>query len=70
MRGLLLYNVKAGKGKVAKRLDRIVAEFTKEGIEIQPKLIDFVDNPFDGNEAVLIITAGIYLKVIDLLSSL
>lgn len=59
MKGLILYNVKAGKGKVAKRLDRIVAEFTKEGIEMQPKLIDFVDNPFNGCEDVeLVVICG------------
>ena len=59
MKGLILYNVKAGKGKVAKRLDRIVAEFTKEGIEMQPKLIDFVDNPFNGYEDVeLVVICG------------
>ena len=59
MRGLLLYNVKAGKGRVAKRLDRIVAEFTKEGIDIEPKLIDFADNPFNGYEDIdLVVICG------------
>ena len=55
MKGVILYNVKAGKGKVAKRLDRIVAEFTKEGIEMEPRLIDFKSNPFDGIESVEIV---------------
>lgn len=55
MKGLILYNIKAGKGKVAKRLDRIVAEFTKEGIEVEPKIIDFVNNPFNGHEDVDIV---------------
>jgi YegS/Rv2252/BmrU family lipid kinase len=59
MKGLILYNVKAGKGKVAKRLERIVAEFTKEGIEMQPKLIDFVDNQFNGCEDIdLVVICG------------
>lgn len=52
MRGVILYNVKAGRGKVAKRLDRIIAEFTKEGFEMEPRLIDFQSNPFDGIEGV------------------
>lgn len=55
MKGVILYNVKAGKGKVAKRLDRIVAEFTKEGFEMEPRLIDFKSNPFDGIESVEIV---------------
>lgn len=59
MKGLILYNVKAGKGKVAKRLERIVAEFTKEGIEVTPKLIDFVENPFNGHEDIdLVVICG------------
>lgn len=59
MKGLILYNVKAGKGKIAKRLDRIVAEFTNAGIKATPKLIDFVDNPFDGYEDIdLVVICG------------
>lgn len=52
MKGLILYNIKAGKGKVAKRLERIVAEFTKVGIDVKPKLVDFVENPFNGHEDI------------------
>lgn len=52
MKALLLYNVKAGKGKIAKKVDKIVAIFAEAGIDIRPKLIEFGTNPFDGSEDV------------------
>lgn len=50
MRGLLLYNKKARRGQLGKRIEAIVEVFGKEGIELKPKLITFDTNPFDGDE--------------------
>ena len=50
MKGLLIYNVNAGKGHIARRVEDIVAIFRKEGIELRPKLINFGVNPFEGDE--------------------
>lgn len=47
---LLLYNVKAGKGKIARNVDRLTAIFREAGYDIRPKLIEFGKNPFDGDE--------------------
>lgn len=52
MKALLLYNIKAGKGKIAKRVDRLVEIFAESGIALRPKLIEFGCNPFDGDEDV------------------
>lgn len=51
MRGLLLYNNKAGKGRIARHLDNIVAIFRDADIELRPKVIEFDKNPFDGDES-------------------
>ena len=59
MKGLILYNVQAGKGKVAKRLERIVAVFRDAGMDMEPKIIEFGKNPFDGNEDVeMVVVCG------------
>ena len=50
MKGLLIYNVNAGKGHIARRVEDIVAIFREEGIELRPKLINFGVNPFEGDE--------------------
>lgn len=47
---LLLYNVKAGKGKIARNVDRLLDIFRQAGYDIRPKLIEFGKNPFDGDE--------------------
>ncbi|MDE6140809.1 MAG: YegS/Rv2252/BmrU family lipid kinase [Alistipes sp.] len=47
---ILLYNVKAGKGKIARNVDRLTAIFREAGYDIRPKLIEFGKNPFDGDE--------------------
>lgn len=47
---LLLYNVKAGKGKIARNVDRLTDIFRQAGYDIKPKLIEFGKNPFDGDE--------------------
>lgn len=59
MKGLILYNVQAGKGKVAKRLERIVAVFRDAGIDVEPQIIEFGKNPFEGKEdAELVVICG------------
>ena len=52
MKGLLLYNNKARRGRLSRRLSEIVELFKEENIEIQPKLIEFDKNPFDGHEDI------------------
>lgn len=59
MKALLLYNTKAGKGRIVRRIERIVAIFAEKGIELQPKELLFTENPFDGNEDVeLVVVCG------------
>ena len=50
MKALLLYNIKAGKGRIARRIARIVAIFEEHGIALQPRQISFTENPFEGAE--------------------
>ena len=50
MKAILLYNTQAGKGRVARHLDKIVEIFRAANIDICPKIIDFTKNPFDGEE--------------------
>lgn len=52
MKGLLIYNINAGKGHIARRVEDIVEIFRKAGIELRPKLTNFEVNPFEGNEDV------------------
>ena len=59
MKGLLLYNTKAGKGRTVSNVAAIVEVFRREGIAIEPKEIAFGQNPFDGHEDVdLAVVAG------------
>lgn len=46
-RAVLLYNAKAGKGKIEKNIDRIVDIFCQAGYDMQPLPIRFGTNPFD-----------------------
>lgn len=50
MKAILLYNTQAGKGRVARHLDKMVEIFRVANIDICPKIIDFTKNPFDGEE--------------------
>ena len=50
-RALILYNVRAGHAKIAKRLDAIEDVFIDGGYAPQPKLVEFGRNPFDDTEA-------------------
>lgn len=57
MKGLLLYNKRARRGHLGRRIEQIVEVFRSEGIELKPKLIEFEANPFDGDEDVDIVVA-------------
>ncbi|MBP3456164.1 MAG: YegS/Rv2252/BmrU family lipid kinase [Alistipes sp.] len=49
-KALLLYNVKAGRGKIARNVDRLLDIFRQAGYDIHAKLIEFGKNPFEGDE--------------------
>lgn len=58
-RALFLYNVRSGKGRIARSVERICALFAEYGYDMLPQRIDFVRNPFEGNEtAELAVVAG------------
>ncbi len=44
-KSLLLYNVKAGRGKIARNVDALTEIFRQAGYDIRPKLIEFGQNP-------------------------
>lgn len=59
MKGLMLYNSRAGKGRLRSHIDAIVEIFNNEGIELCTKLIEFDKNPFDGHEDVdMVVVCG------------
>ena len=56
---VFLYNTQSGKGKAARSVEAICTFFRAYGYEIEPRLIDFSANPFDGNETIdLMVVAG------------
>ena len=56
---VFLYNTQSGKGKAARSVEAICTVFRAYGYEIDPRLIDFSANPFDGNETIdLMVVAG------------
>lgn len=58
-KALLLYNTEAGKGRIGKRLDEIVALFRNENYLLTPREIDFTRNPFDEGQSLdLVVVAG------------
>lgn len=59
-RVLILYNVKAGKGKIRRKMDGIEEVFFTAGYTPCPKLLRFGVNPFDGEEqpADLVVICG------------
>ena len=46
-RAILLYNEKAGRGKIAGKVERIVKMFSDVDCELRPQLLSFDKNPFD-----------------------
>lgn len=58
-RAILLYNPKAGKGKIERNIDNIVAIFREADYDMQPMPIRFETNPFDWCGKVdLVVVAG------------
>jgi YegS/Rv2252/BmrU family lipid kinase len=57
MKGLLLYNKRARRGSLGKRVGEIIELFREESIELEPTLIEFEKNPFDGHEDIDIAVA-------------
>lgn len=59
-RAVLLYNAKAGKGKIEKNVDRIVDIFRESDYDMQPLPIRFGTNPFDwcGKVDLAVIAGG------------
>ncbi len=56
---ILIYNTQAGRGKIGRNVDHIVAIFRTAGYDMRPRLITFGENPFDGYEKVdLAVVAG------------
>ena len=56
---VFLYNTQSGKGKAARSVEAICTVFRAYGYEIEPRMIDFSANPFDGNETIdLMVVAG------------
>ncbi len=58
-RAAFLYNDRSGRGRIAGRLDAILAVFRDAGYAIEPVPIDFGANPFDGRDGLdLMVVAG------------
>lgn len=48
-KALFLYNPAAGRGRIARNVEAIVAIFAGSGWELAPEKIDFTRNPFDAH---------------------
>lgn len=58
-RAILLYNPKAGRGNIERKIVQIVNVFHEVDCDMTPVPIDFGKNPFDGREDVdLVVVAG------------
>lgn len=58
-RAAFLYNDRSGRGRIAGRLDAILAVFRDAGYAIESVPIDFDANPFDGRDGLdLMVVAG------------
>ena len=57
---LILYNVKAGRGRIRRRMDAIEAQFFAAGWIPVPKMLSFGENPFDNlsQEYDLVVVCG------------
>ena len=49
-RALILYNVRAGRGRIYRKIDTIEAIFAEAGYVVVPKLLKFGENPFEGED--------------------
>lgn len=50
MKALLLYNIKAGKGSIERRVRQLCDIFREQNIDIAAREVVFGENPFDGYE--------------------
>lgn len=58
-KAVFLYNTRSGKGRIEKCATEICDIFRQNGWEIEPQLISFDRNPFDGHEDIdLMVVAG------------
>ena len=59
-RVLILYNVKAGRGRIRRRMDAIESQFVAAGWTPVPKMLRFGENPFDNleDEYDLVVVCG------------
>ena len=59
-RVLILYNVKAGRGRIRRKMDAIEAQFFAAGWIPTPKMLRFGENPFDNleGEYQLVVVCG------------
>jgi len=58
-KAVLLYNTQAGRGRIGRNIDKIVAVFRDAGYLMRTKIIEFDSNPLDGSEDVdLAVVAG------------
>ena len=58
---MILYNVKAGRGRVRRKMDGIESLFVEAGWVPEPKMLRFGENPFDnlvGDFALVVICGG------------
>jgi YegS/Rv2252/BmrU family lipid kinase len=56
---ILLYNSQAGRGKIGRNLEQVVAIFRDAGYDITPVPLRFDGNPIEGYESVdLVVVAG------------
>ena len=51
-RAVLLYNEKAGRGKIVGKIDTIVKMYAAVDCHLQPRVISFQTNPFEGEESI------------------
>lgn len=58
-RAVFLYNTHSGRGRIACSTEAVCMVFNAYGYDIEPQPIDFLKNPFDGNEQIdLLVVAG------------
>ena len=57
---LILYNIKAGRGRIRRKMDAIEEVFFTAGYTPVPKMLRFGENPFDGldGEYELVVICG------------
>ena len=59
MRALLLYNSRAGRGRIVGHISKIVELFDSHGISLKPKELEFGCDPFEGDEDIdLVVVSG------------